>query len=267
MLETGGALPPLLSDVGLWLGMAMTLALFSLLLGDTVVARWAQHLLVGASMGYLAVVVLQGVLRPRLLEPLLQGQWRSVAAPAGLGLLLLLGGIERIVRQSRTPQAGQSSAPGLSDPAARGVWGLLAVIPVALLLGTGLAVGLVGIVQGTLLPQTGEVLLKTWAAGRIGPAFWYGALTLLLTTGTLLHLTLDRSRHVEPLPRPFRDLMHGWVWVGQRALWIAAGALLARLFVSRFTLFYVRIDAINQTLQRTGLGQWLAGLWQQLFGG
>ncbi len=267
MFETGGALPPLLTDVGMWLGMAMTLALFSLLLGDTIVARWAQHLLVGASMGYLAVVVVQSVLRPRLVEPLLQGQWRTVAGPAALGLLLLVAGIERIVRQSRTPQAGQQAAGPTGDPAARGLWGLLAIVPVALLLGTGLAVGLAGIVQGTLIPQTGEVLFKTWAAGRVGPAFWYGGLTLLLTTATLLHLTLDRSRHIDALPRPFRDLMRGWVWIGRRALWIAGGVLLARLFASRFTLFYVRIDAINQALQSTGFGQWLATLWQQLFGG
>jgi hypothetical protein len=259
VFDAAGGLPPLLADLGLWVGLGMTLALFSLLLGDNLIARWAQHLLVGAIMGYLAVVVVQGVMRPRLVEPLLRGEWRTLATPAALGLLLLAAGVERILHQSRQPQAGEGGGPGRA-------WSLVGVLPLALLLGVGLALALVGIVQGTLWPQTGVVLLNTWAQGRTGAAFWYGGLTLLLTTATLLHLTLDRSRHVEPLPRPFRDLMRGWVWIGQRALWIAAGLLLARLFASRFTMLFDRLDAANQALQQTGLVQWLLALWSSLLG-
>ncbi|MGL4651309.1 MAG: hypothetical protein ACRC1H_18025 [Caldilineaceae bacterium] len=259
MFDATGGLPPLLTDLGLWVGLGMTLALFSLLLGDNLVARWAQHILVGAAMGYLAVVAVQGVLRPRLIEPLLRGEWQTNVAPLVLGVMLLAAALERIVRQSRLPEAGPSRGSGR-------VWGIVGVLPLALLLGTGLTLGLVGIVQGTLWPQTGVVLLNTWEGGRIGPAFWYGGLTLLLTTATLLHLTLDRSRHVDPLPRPFRDMMRGWVWIGQRALWIAAGLLLARLFASRFTMLFDRLDATGQALQQTGLVQWFVSLWTTFAG-
>lgn len=262
MAESAALLPPFFTTLGVWLGLGITLALFSLLLGDNIVARWAQHLLVGASMGYVVVATTQHLIRPRLIDPLLQGEWATAATPAALGLLLLLAAGERILRQSRAPQAGSGD---------EGLWAsilsLLGVIPLALLLGTGLAVGLAGIAQGTLWPQTGEVLLNTWAGGRTGAAFWWGALGLLLTSATLLHLSLDRSRHVESLPRPFSDLMRAWVWIGGRALWFAAGILLARVFVSRFTIFYDRIDAISVALQQTGIGPALAALWTTLFGG
>jgi hypothetical protein len=258
------------ADLGVWVGLAVTLAIFSLLLGDTQIARWAQHLVVGAAMGYAVVLTVHYLLRPRLVDPLLQGEWRSVAAPLALGVLLLLAGGERVIRQSRLPQvggerSGEREGGGAGGRAGR-FWGIVGVAPLAMLLGTALGVALAGIVQGTLLPQTGEVITDTWATGRSGSVFWYGALSLLLTTATLLHLTLDRNRHVEALPRPFRDLMRGWVWIGQRALWIAAGVLLGRLFVSRFSLIFARLQAISDSLQTTGIARWVESLWNQLFG-
>jgi hypothetical protein len=60
--------------------------------------------------------------------------------------------------------------------------------------------------------------------------------------------------------------MRGWVWIGQRALWIAAGVLLGRLFVSRFSLIFARLQAISDSLQTTGIARWVESLWNQLFG-
>ncbi len=262
MPENALAFPALLSDAGLWIGLLLTLALFSLLLGDNALARVAQHLLVGAGLGYAALLAVQYVISMRLLAPLAQGRWLTHSAPLLLGLLLLAAGIERIAAQGRahTPQS-----------AARTALQTAGVLPIALLLGVGIAAGVVGVVQGTLLPQAVAAMLG--AAGRTmngaaapsnGLPVWVGALTLLLTTATLLSLTLDRPRQVDPLPRPLRGLLLAWLWIGERALWVATGVLLARLFASRLTLLVDRLDYLALTLQATGLWQWIESIWLNL---
>ena len=251
MAETG-ALPPLLTDAGLWIGLLLTLALFSMVLGDNVLARLAQHLLVGAGLGYAAVMTIQHVIVQRLLAPLAQGQSAVMAMPLLLALLLSAAAFERMAAQSR-PAADASRARRLLQTAG--------VVPLALLLGVGIAAGLIGIIQGTLFPQITVVVAGTFSAGRTGGALWGGMLTLLLTTATLLALTVGRSVRAEPLPRPLRALLLGWVWLGERALWIATGVILARLFASRLTLLVDRLDYLVLTLQATGLWQWFAAVW------
>lgn len=249
------ALPPVLLDAGLWVGLTMTLLIFSLLAGDNALARLAQHLLVGASMGYAALMAIQYVISRRLLAPLAQGEWATNAAPLALSLLLLAAGLDRIFRQG-VPPAGQR-APR--------VWlQVVGVFPLALLLGVGIATGVVGIVQGTLFPQMLQVLFGTWQGDETGLSLWLGALTLLLTTATLLHMTLDHRTQILPLARPVRDLLLFWVWLGERALWLAMGIVLARLFASRLTLLVERLDYLAVTLQATGLWQWFASIWQNL---
>lgn len=255
MVESGGTLPPLLLDAGLWVGLGMTLLIFSLLAGDNALARLAQHILVGASMGYAALMAIQYVISLRLLAPLARGEWATYATPLALSLLLLVAGMDRILQQ------GQPRAAGASQRAWLQVAG---VFPLALLVGVGISAGLVGIVQGTLFPQMLQVLFGTWDEAVVGDALWLGALTLLLTTSTFLHLTLDKRTQIASLPRPVRDLLYLWVWFGERALWIATGIILARLFASRLTLLVDRLEYITVTLQATGLWQWFESIWQNL---
>ncbi len=250
-----GNLRPLLTDAGLWLGLLLTLALFSLVLGDNVLARLAQYLLVGAGLGYAAVMTIQYVIGLKLLAPIAQGEGLRLAAPLLLGLLLIAAVIERMVAQRQ---------PVVATASARRVLQTAGVVPLALLLGVGIAAGAVGIVQGTLFPQSILVLSATFSAGRTGGALWGGLLALLLTTATLLAITMGRSAQAEPLPRPLRALLRGWVWVGERALWIATGVILARLFASRMTLLVDRLDYLVVTLQATGLWQWFATIWQNI---
>ncbi len=254
MAETS-TLPPLLTDAGLWIGLLLTLALFSMVLGDSVLARLAQHLLVGAGMGYAAVMAIQYVITMRMLTPLAQGQWATQIAPLLLSLLLIGAAVERMVAQ-RQPASAASRA--------RRVLQTAGVLPLGLLLGVGISAGLIGIMQGTLLPQAALVITGTLSDGRTGSAFWYGLLTLLLTTATLLALTVGRVPRSEPLPRVLHTLLHGWVWLGDRALWIATGVILARLFASRLTLLVDRLDYLAITLRATGLWQWVATIWQNI---
>lgn len=256
MAELIATLPAVLADAGLWLGLIVTLLIFSLLIGDNSLARLVQHLLIGAGMGYALLLAIEYVLTPRLFAPLARGEWLNSLPLLVLALLLFVGGAERILAQG-----GEQGAP--MQPPGRGRLTLhaAAAIPLGIVIGVGVAAAVVGIVQGTIYVQVWQSAVGAW---REGVGLWTGVLTLLLTTGTLLHLSINRRHQVEPLPRPLRDGLALWLWIGERALWIAIGIILARLFASRLTLLVDRVAWLLETLQTTGLWQWFASIWTNL---
>jgi hypothetical protein len=232
-----------LETLGFWIGLLMTLLIFSALAGDHALARLGQHLLAGAALGYGAVLAVQHVLRPRLWEPLLAApagaawQW----TPAILGVLLLVAGLDRTWRPA---------GPGTALPRwRRGLHGL-GRIPVAFLLGVGLAAGLFGALQGTFFPQFWRAARMAFDPDAPGLLFLVGVLTLLITTATLLYFYIDPARYLADQPLYVRRLLQGWIWVGQRAVWLAAGLIFARLLASRLSLLIARVEYLLSAMGR-----------------
>ena len=121
-------------------------------------------------------------------------------------------------------------------------------------------------VQGTLAPQFVAAARGGLPWGSPLLPFLSGLLTLLVTTGALLYFTVDPAQHLTGQPRILARLMDGWLWLGQRAVWLAAGAIFARLFASRISLLLAQLDYWATTWLATGLGQTLAAWWGRLFG-
>jgi hypothetical protein len=241
----------ILAALAFWGSLVMTLLIFSSILGDHALARLGQHLLVGATLGYLGVLAIQHVLRPRLFAPL----WANPTGdplrwiPLGLGLVLLIAGLDRTMRPSTpTPL-----------PLWRRTLHGLGRLPVALLLGIGLSAGIFGLLQGTLFPQFWQAARTAFDPGVSMPVFLAGVLTLLITTGTLLYLYVDPVRYLAEQPTYVRRLLHSWLWLGQRALWLAAGIIFARLMASRLSLLIARLDYLVNAIANTPIGQWWAG--------
>jgi hypothetical protein len=241
----------LLAAIGFWGGLIMTVIIFSALFGDHLLARLGQHLLVGASLGYLAALAIQQVLRPRLLTPLL-------ADPAGdplrwvplvLGVILLVAGLERTMRPA------SSTPPALWRRALHG----LGRLPVALLLAVGLSAGFFGLIQGTLFPQFWQAAQSAFDSSLPMPLFLAGVLTLLITTATLLYLYVDPTRYLAEQNVYVRRVLNGWLWLGQRAIWVAAGIIFARLMASRLSLLISRLDYLISALTTTPFWQWWIG--------
>jgi hypothetical protein len=241
----------LLVAVAFWGGLTMTLIIASGLFGDHALARLGQHLLVGASLGYLAVLAIQHVLRPRLIAPLLADptgepmRW----VPLGLGLILLIAGVDRTMRSPRA-----TTLPVWR----RGLHGL-GRLPVALLLAVGLSAGFFGLLQGTLFPQFWQAAQSAFDPTVSMPIFLAGVFTLLITTATMLYLYIDPARYLAEQPTYVRRLLNGWIALGQRALWLAAGILFARLLASRLSLLIARVDYLVNALGNTPFWQWLTG--------
>ncbi|MDE0180181.1 MAG: hypothetical protein OXL39_02480 [Caldilineaceae bacterium] len=287
MSSLGGTLPGSLQDAGLLLGLIISLAIGSCLIRDNVLARLAQYILVGAGLGYMAVVAWSNVLWPQLIAPFMAdpASWLSAERPEDLqnrlplllGLVMWLGGLDLLFRP-----------PGKWS--GRRLLRLLAVIPAAILAGAGLGVGLSGALQGTFWPQLAAAVDLSQAnlsaapagASASGQTQWLlRLLTLVITGGVLIHLRTGRSglagserpasepstRDIVPLstaagPAPLArgalaKVLAAWEGVGRRALWLAAGMIFARLVAARFTLILARLEYFMFELPRSELWQLL----------
>lgn len=257
-------LPPVWEGAGFLIGFVLSLLILSFIIRDSWLVRGAQYLLVGVTLAYTVVLVWSNVLWPRLLGPLLEtpalpwnqpsdalwnetiwNQWLPLVG----GLLLWAAGVEQIRRRSASG-AGGGAGGWLRHPAA---------LLLAMLVGVALGTGVAGAIQGTLWPQlrqaTGSGALLSAPPGLL----LSGLLTLLVTGGALLHLQATTGQE-KRLPGPLGPLLLGWAWLGERALWLAAGVIFARLFASRSTLLIARLDALFFHQQSQETWRWLLSL-------
>ena len=103
----------LLTALGIWFGFLLSLMTFSLIIRDNLFERLAQYVLVGAATGYLMVLVIQNILRPKLVDPILatDGVTLDLLPPLFLGIALLYATVSYTLRQGRQEQ----SLPGIAN--------------------------------------------------------------------------------------------------------------------------------------------------------
>lgn len=194
--------------IGLAGGFLLTLFIYSYILGDNALYRIAVHIMVGVTAAYAAVVAVTEVF-----VPLFQQLAADPADPANilwviplvLGVLLLLTWVRPIA------------------------W--LANGAVGALIGVGAAVGLVGVITGTVLPQilsepAGDPVLALAAA--------------LLTVCALLYFQFTGRATTEgDIVQPaWRRAVNG---VGKAVLMVTFGALFAGAINTSLVLFVDRL--------------------------
>lgn len=254
MNEFAGTSAYLLNGAGVWIAFLFTLMIFSALAGDNGVSRLAQHILIGASLGYAGVLAIRHVLMPRLFAPIMAGDatFTSTWLPLALGVILLLAALDRM-----RLQGDHRTAP--IDAWRRALHGAGRLV-VAVLLGIGLGAGVMGALQGTFIPQYLRAAQTGFSADASGAGLLAGMFTLLLTSAVLLQLFLDPTRHLSNQPAYVRNFMGSWLWVGQRALWFASGLIFARLVASRLSLLIARVLFLTQTVSDSPVWTWLGNL-------
>ena len=82
----------------------LTLAIYSFLAGDNPVYKFAEHLLVGLTIGYTLVVTVKSVIWPESIQPLFNGEISAIL-PLLLGGMILLRLTRRWAPWSRIPLA------------------------------------------------------------------------------------------------------------------------------------------------------------------
>lgn len=260
------------ADLSLWVSFIFSLMIFSMLLGDNLLSRLAQYILVGVSIGYLGALAIQHVLRPRLFVPLLTAPLTTlVTAPhlwivLVLGVLLLGAGLERMVTQM--PRDDEHGLPSKrhAPTAWRRAVRTAGMIPAALLVGISVAVLFIGLLQGTFWPlfwQTAHSGL-IWSES-LGMAL-SSVLILLLTTATLLAWAVPVAEITVGQPTWVRYLLQWGAGVGKRALWFSSGLLFARLFASHLSLLIARLSFLIDGLNQSSLWQWAEMIWKGISG-
>lgn len=212
--------------VGVVVGAVITLIIFSYLLGDNVLYRWALALLVGSAVGYALGVAIDyvqkwiadGMQQP---DPVVSVAY---AVPLLLGLLLLF--------------------KGFAPARFLGRISVVSNLSLGYLVGAGAAVAVAGAVLGTLIPQ----VRATGTIASVGPGLVQGLITALGTVVTLLYFT-HRSRpvsgNVEPLPWYVRGLH----MVGEVFLVFSLGTVFASAITSGLTALVMRISLVAELLR------------------
>ena len=202
--------------------LALTLMVFSYLLGDNPLYRLAVYTFVGASAGYAVLIAFRQVLWPLIIQPVMAAsgprELAGVLLPVAIGSSLLLMYLPR--------------------GSALGNWGI------AFLVGVGAAVALVGALTGTLFPQVlaaGSVSLLP--GGGLG-AWLNGLITFVGALTALLYFQfIARRRHTGEVERPLplrlvAAIGQGFIVTALGAFY--AGALLPSLAVLSGTLLGMR---------------------------
>ena len=191
---------------------ALTLLVFSYLLGNNPLYRLAQHLFVGVSLGYVATVVLTTILLPRIYQvagnPLVN---LPTLVPLLLGLLI----VGRLVR-----------------PASSG-----ARLPFLIITVTAAALALAGTLVGTLLPQTAATMLG------LNPARPFDLLNnVIIIVGVIVTLHyFSFGVRADGARTAAGTLVAG---AGRWLIVITLGAVLGTLAVSFISALIERIDFV-----------------------
>jgi hypothetical protein len=210
-----------LSDgLGMFIGFLLTLLVFSYLFGDNALFRFAIHVFIGVSAGYVLSVTTVNVIGPKLLQPLFFGapMERLLAlVPLVLSLLLLAKLFPRL--------------SGLGTPV------------MALLAGVGGATAVGGALLGTLLPQA-NATIGLFGSGNQSPGlgFFNGVIVLL---GTALSLAYFQFNVRNPRPA-WATAMNT---LGQAIIALALGVVFAGVYMAALTAMIARLNAIVEFIR------------------
>lgn len=208
--------------VGVFLGLTLTLCVFSYIFGDNVLFRLAIYIFIGVTAGYTSIVVWYNVIWPQLIRPLIfgpQSERLFVLFP------LLFGGLLLLKISSRFSRFGNLS--------------------VAYLVGVGAAAAIGGAVVGTIFPQVsasanqfvlGTTTPEESIIGRLAQA----GLILLGTVTSLIYFHFGASSARNRGGRR-AEWIEWLAMIGQVFIAITLGALFAGVFSAALTAFIERL--------------------------
>lgn len=218
--------------ISAFVGLILTLLVFSYLIGDNPLFRFAIYLFIGVSSGYAATAVWHNVLMPRLFSRLGDlNQLILLVVPLILGISLLA-----------------KLSPRIS-------W--LGNFAMAVLVGVGAATAVGGALIGTLLPQAEAAMNMFDPSAPGGGSFFarlfQGGVMLIGTVLTLasFHYTLGRTADGAAKSNRILD---GVAWAGRLFLAITLGVLFAGVYMAALTAMIERLSSlINFIRQLIGL--------------
>ncbi|NBD36525.1 MAG: hypothetical protein GVY30_11090 [Chloroflexi bacterium] len=211
--------------VGMLIGVVISLMIFSYLLGDNILYRWALALLVGSSVGYALGMAWLFILR----------DWFSIILGAGTASVL-----ERIVYVAPLILGVLLLLKGLVNIKSMRQIALLGNISIGYLLGVGSGVAISGALTGTLIPQmlaTGNAVSLNQPPDRL-------LMGVSAMIGTIASLIVFSPRQ-KPQNKSLQVLWRGMTWVGRLFITLALAVVFSGAITTAMTLL---IDHIWQII-------------------
>ena len=212
--------------LGLIIGTTITLMIFSYLLGDNGLYRWALALLVGSAVGYATGIAIDFVWQ-QWITPALSNTDSAAnltyAVPLLLGSLLLLKGFPPVRFLGKISVLGN--------------------IPLGYLVGVGAGVAISGALTGSLIPQ----VLATGQGIRLdaGILELLQGMVVLISTLSVLLLFVARPKS-QPLVREKLSLSQRSIrQLGGFFLVVGLGAAFAGAITSALTAMVIRLSQIS----------------------
>jgi hypothetical protein len=222
--------PALIDLITGGLSFLFTLLIFSYVIGDNPLFRGAAYVFVGVSSGYIAVIAVWQVIVPRLIYPLLSaaatGEIINPVTMLPLGLILFGGLMLLLPRRAA-----------------------LGRIPLAFLVGVGVAVTLTGALGGTLIPQVmGTINAFDMTAATARGITFVEAIAngVIILIGTVLTLAYF---HFGARPKPDGSmhrsgLIEALAWGGRIFIGIVLGTVFAGVYAAALTALIERISSL-----------------------
>ena len=201
-----------------FVGLILTLLVFSYLIGDNPLFRSTIYIFIGVSAGYAAVTVWHYVLMPKLFAPI-------TSLVSGQNLLLIVPLILSISLLAKL-------SPRIS-------W--LGSFAMALLVGVGAATALSGAVIGTLIPQS-KAAMDAFGS----PTFFQlieGGVMLAGTVLTLIYFQFSAKRMPDGSVKR-NIVIEVLAWGGRVFIAITFGVLFAGVYMAALTAMLERLSSI-----------------------
>lgn len=210
--------------ISAFVGLILTLMVFSYLIGDNPLFRIAVYLFVGVASGYAATVTVYYVLLPRL-SRLQTNDINQLL----LGIIPLLLGVSLLAKFS----------PRIS-------W--IGSVGMAVLVGVGAAAALGGALIGTLVPQVQAAIdafdLRSAGGGaNTVLRLLEGTVMFFGTVFTLASFHFSAARTAEGTPKR-NPLIETIAWIGRIFIAITLGVLFAGVYMAALTAMIERLSSV-----------------------
>lgn len=205
-----------MEDIGLWIGLILTLMVYSYIIADTFLYRLAVYIFVGLVAGYTSVLTVESVLLPWFDRTLGSGEAFNV----GLGFLPVLLATLLLLKNARVPWLAR-----------------LGNLGIAVIVGVGAAVAVAGALTGTLLP-----LAESTVNEGEGDAL-EAVLIFIGVASSLIYFTYLAQPGPDGEPRRPRPIAAISV-LGQGFIVVTLGALYAAAILTSLTVFSERISYV-----------------------
>jgi len=204
--------------IGGMVSFALTLLVFSYIVGDNPLFRLTTHIFVGVAAGYAAVVTISNIILPYLIDPLFSDSQGFKV----LTVLYLL--MSALLLTKISPQLSK-----LGD------------VSVAILVGIGAAAAISGAVFGTIFPQiAASINIFQTEANPLLAIF-----IIIGTLSTLIYFQFGVQKGKSKTSESPQIIQ--WIgYVGQIFIVITFGTILAGVYFSALAAFIERISFIWQ---------------------